>query len=601
VTTIPPDDPGFSVDPEATPDPAAAGDPGLAAERDRLARSLRETRLQLTMTQARLAALEDSATLTLGRTIVRAARRPWYHGVRMPLDLIRLWRERGALTGPGVAALALASAQLNDVAGGGERFLSALTAPGLGTPGAGFGSPGLVVTGVLTAEACATLAPDAATFPLLPHDADVVLESVGADLVLIQAAAMLAGSAWAYAGDPAAADRGRRLGRLITAARALGKPVIFIRDVPAHLAPGLDWVAASCDAVTDDGFGVQLARFNPIGLAADRPGDPIYAGSRDPREPPAVRALLDSVTGQAGPVTVTGEIAWRRRPTLYRERALFVTVSPGQAREQLACGARVIMVVDERREGLEGAGGLEGATLREQVAAATAQRPLTEAETFGELREIFTAHATPVRLATLASLAGLPGHLVTGRQIAVLARVEDAAAAAALAADLRRQRIAPAELVAVVPTRAGESAELSCHAVTAALGDLAGHGVTIAAVPEVPAPGEGSGSSGSVVSGFGASGFGASGSGWLPRAAMTARSPWVAPWQAGPAEHGDSYLLDLACARECAQADAVGYARDGQSDGSGYAFVTSLTPALARREYFDPEGSDQGLRLFSLS
>src|ERR1700691_6819847 len=35
---------------------SAAGDPGLAAERDRLARSLRETRLQLAMTPARPAA-----------------------------------------------------------------------------------------------------------------------------------------------------------------------------------------------------------------------------------------------------------------------------------------------------------------------------------------------------------------------------------------------------------------------------------------------------------------------------------------------------------------------------------------------------------------
>ena len=105
---------------------------------------------------------------------------------------------------------------------------------------------------------------------------------------------MLASSAWAYAGDPAAADRGRRLGRLIAAARALGKPVIFIRNVPAHLAPGLDWVAASCDAVSDDGFGVQLARFNPIGLAGQRPSDPVYAGpgtlgSRPPSGPCSTR------------------------------------------------------------------------------------------------------------------------------------------------------------------------------------------------------------------------------------------------------------------------------------------------------------------------
>ena len=553
MSTVPEEDPGLE------DGIAPAGDSGLAAERDRLARTLRDTRLQLAMTQARLSALEDSATLTLGRTLVRAARRPWSRGVQLPLDLIKLWRERGGLTGPGAAALALASAQLSDMAGVGERFLSALTAPGLGAPGAvspAFSPPGLVVTGVLSTESCAALAPDAAAYPLLPHDADVLLESVGADMVLIEAAAMLAGSAWAYAGDPAATDRGRRLGRLIAAARALGKPVIFIRNVPAHLAPGLDWVAASCDVVSDEGFGVQLARFNPIGLAGDRPSDPVYAGPRDPREPPGVRALLDSLTGAAGSVTVTGEIAWRQRPALYREHALFVTVSPGQAHEQRACGARVIMV------------GGEPATLREQIASARAGRPLTGAETLPDLREVFAAHATPVRLAELARLAGLPDHLVTGRQIAVLARVEDTAGAATLAAGLRKQRTAPAELVVAVAAQDGEP---SHHAVTTALGDLAGQGIRVTAIPEPPGV-----------------------PGWIPLAARAANSPWVAPWQPDR-EYDESYLLDLACARECAQADAVGYA------GASYAYVTSLNPALARREFFGPDGPGHGPRLFSLS
>jgi hypothetical protein len=564
MSTVPGD--GAGLEAEATPGDerglVMAGDPGLATERDRLASTLRDTRLQLAMTQSRLAALEGSATLTLGRTLVRAARRPWSRGVQLPLDLIRMWRERGKLTGPGAATLALASAQLGDLAGGGERFLSALTAPGLGAPGTGLGTPGLVITGVLTTESCATLAPDAAVFPLVPHDADVMLESVGADLVLIEAAAMLAGSAWAYAGDPAATDRGRRLGRLIAAARAIGKPVIFIRNVPAHLAPGLDWVAASCDEVSDEGFGVQLARFNPVGLAAQRPAGPVFAGPRDPREPATVRALLDALTGPGGPVTVTGEIGWRRRPALYREHALFVTVSPGRAREQLACGARVVMVSGEQ------------SSLREQITAAQADQALTEAEAFGQLREIYTAHATPVRLAGLASLSGLPAPVVTGRQIAVLARVPDAAGAAALAARLRKQQSAPAELVAAVTSRDGESAEVSCRAVTAALGDLAGQGMTITAIPVPPAA--------------------AADSGWLMLAARTARSPWVAPWQSDRG-YDPTYLLDLACARECAQADGVGYT------GSGHAYVTSLDPALARREFFSPDGSGHGPRLFSVS
>jgi len=496
----------------------------------------------------------------LGRTLVRAARHPLSWGVQLPLDLIRMWRDRGALTGPGAATLALAAAQLGDLAGGGERFLSALTAPGLGAPGAAsaaFTPPRLVITGVLSAYACATLAPDAAVHPVLPHDADVMLESEGADLVLIEAAAMLAGSPWAYAGDPAAADRGRRLGRLIAAARALGKPVIFIRNVPAHLAPGLDWVAASCDAVSEEGFGVQLGRFNPIGLPGYRPCSPVFAASRDPRERPAVRALLDFV---AGSVQVTGEVGWRVRPELYREHAVFVTVSPDQALEQLACGARVIMVAGEPT------------ALRDQIESARAERPLTEGETLPALRQIFTGHATPVRLAGLTELAGLPGRLIAGRQVAVLARVEDPAAAAALSASLARQQMAPAEAVVAFPAPEGDDA--AGRAVTAALGDLAARGVLITVVPDALDFREGTS--------------------WVPNAARQARSPWVVPWQTGH-EYEESYLLDLACARECAQADAVGYA------GITYGYVTSLEPALARSEFFGSDGSSHGLRLFSLS
>jgi hypothetical protein len=132
--------------------------------------------------------------------------------------------------------------------------------------------------------------------------------------------------------------------------------------------------------------------------------------------------------------------------------------------------------------------------------------------------------------------------------------------------------------VVTVAPRDGESRQ----AVTTALGDLAGLGVTITAVPEPPA----------------ATGTAEPGGGWVAHAAKAARSPWVAPWPPGR-DHEESYLLDLACARECAQADAVGY-----HTGAGYGYVTSSDPALARREFFSQDGPDDsrhGLRLFSLS
>ncbi len=81
---------------------------------------------------------------------------------------------------------------------------------------------------------------------------------------------------------------------------------------------------------------------------------------------------------------------------------------------------------------------------------------------------------------------------------------------------------------------------------------------------------------------------------WVPRAARQAHSPWVFPWQADH-EYKDTYLLDLSCARECSQADVVGHA------GLSYGYVTSLEPALARREFFTSGQPGHGLRLFSVS
>ena len=156
------------------------------------------------MTQTRLSALEQSSTMKFGRTIANAAKKPWPRGALLPRDLYKLWRDRGApKSGAQNAANALAPAQLADLKGTGGRFLSQLTAPGCCRsatrpwpwPGAG-NTPGLVITGAISALGCATLAPDAVVHPLLPHDADIVVEATGADLVIIQASALLPGEPW---------------------------------------------------------------------------------------------------------------------------------------------------------------------------------------------------------------------------------------------------------------------------------------------------------------------------------------------------------------------------------------------------------------------
>jgi hypothetical protein len=553
-------------------------DAGLAAERERLSRQLRDTRVQLAMTQTRLSALEQSSTMKFGRTIANAAKKPWPRGALLPRDLYKLWRDRGApKSGAQNAANALAQAQLADLKGNGGRFLSQLTAPGvlsLGDPAlelTGIADAArLVVTGAISALGCATLAPDAVVHPLLPHDADILVEATGADLVLVQASALLPGEPWAYATDPAAADRGRRLARMIVMARALGKPVVLVRDVPHSLMPGIGWLAASCDAVLDGGLGVQLARFNPLGVSQARATAPVYAGARDPREAPAVRALLDSLTADGGPVRLAGARSWRSLPALYRDNAVFLTASAAAGLEQAASGARVIGPLGS---------GVDAATVSRELEAARAAQPLALPEIRAGLRDIFLASATPARLGALVKAAELPGTLVGGRQVGVLVSLTDGAQAGRLAATLLGQRLRPAEVIAACAADAA-------GAVRTALGALTGQGIRVVVTDAAP-PGVGVD--------------------WARPLARLAKVPWLAPWAADQGQTED-YLLDLACARECAQADAVGLYSGQDGAPAEYEFTRWMDePALVRAHLLDPGGptaadwGSHGLRLFTIT
>src|SRR6185312_9899822 len=152
---------------------------------------------------------------------------------------------------------------------------------------------------------------------------------------------------------------------------------------------------------------------------------PLYAGARDPREAPAVRGLLDSLAGPGGVLRVAGARSWRSLPALYRGNAVFVTASAAQGLEQAASGARVIGPLGP---------GADPAAVRAELEAARSAPPLTLAEIRAGLRDIFLACATPARLAGLVRAAELPAALVSGRQVGVLAALEDAAQAARVAA-----------------------------------------------------------------------------------------------------------------------------------------------------------------------
>ena len=558
----------------------AAGDPAgtasaiaLAAERDRLARSLRDTHRQLATTEQELNAMKRSATLQLGQYMVAVAKRPWAVVPKMPRHLYRMWRDgravRAAGGGPGDGFRSEDEARwariLEDAGAGaaGDRFLAAYTVPGLAWSSQARAdgedlADGLVVAGVLTDTSCAALAPDATAEQLLPHDAPFVLEGSGADLVLIEAAALLPGGAWAHAGDPAATDRGRRLADLIDLARALGKPVIFLRNAPSYLMPYLDWLGGYCDAVVDGGLGVQLARFNPIDLPSRRDQAPAYAAGRDERERPATKRLLDELTeggDGTGPVRVIGEPTWRSAPTVYREHAVFLAADAEQAREQQACGAWAIGPVT----------GLVTETASRELEAAAAAGPRSMTEIKPVLHDLFETWATPVRLAELGREVGLPPRPLPGRRVAVLAGLRDAADAGRLADSVLSQRLRPAEVVVWLDGAAPGPA--------GALDRLDGQGITV-----------------TVVNGHD-----------VAAAARSAISPWAAIW-APDASYPSTWLLELMCALECSRADAVGYV-----PGADYVFTETLDPSVARTELFRDGAppaaawARRGLRLFAVA
>ena len=316
---------------------------------------------------------------------------------------------------------------------------------------------------------------------------------------------MLAGSAWAYASDPAATDRGRRLGRLIAAARALGKPVIFIRNVPAHLAPGLDWVAASCDAVSDQGFGVQLGRFNPVDLAAHARPTRSTPRRGTPASRPRCVPCWTRLPTPAGPVH--GGRRYRLAAAARRctgSTPLFVTVSAGPgtraARLRRAGDHGHRRAVLDRGDRVAARCGRTGARAR-----AAGRRPAV-------LREIFTEHATPAGWPGWPGWPGCPVIWSPGGRSRCWPGSPMRPGPPPWPPACARSGSRPPSSSWRSPPGPGSPPRYRATRSPRRLGGLAPRGTTVTAIPAPSSPAD---------------------SGWLWLAARTARSPWVAPWQAG--------------------------------------------------------------------
>ncbi|MGW1598529.1 hypothetical protein [Streptomyces sp. NPDC002343] len=228
-------------------------------EKEQLASALRQARDRVHVLQARVAMLEGSTSLKVGRALVSAARSPRREMPALPRELYGLWRTRsarGAAPGTRTAAARPAPAGADDRLHLVHRAFAA-------TP-----RDRLVITAVLTDETAEDFAADAVVNRPLPHDGPALVRRTDPDAVVVQLSACTGHGPWALTGTGTAPDLDRRLAELLTEARALGRRAVLWRDAPASAAPGLAQLA--WDAVLDADTGVRLSRLDADGDGRER-------------------------------------------------------------------------------------------------------------------------------------------------------------------------------------------------------------------------------------------------------------------------------------------------------------------------------------------
>ncbi|MGW3243517.1 hypothetical protein [Streptomyces sp. NPDC001070] len=313
----------------------------VTRERDRLAAELRRARERIGVLEARVAMLQGSTSLRVGRALVSAARSPLRGSARLPRELYGMWRGRGKGGRPGAPGAAPGAAPVAGTAGaaepaGGHLHLAhrAFTAGPRDR---------LVVAGILDAATAADFAHDAVVNRVLPHDARQVAERTDPDVLVVQLSACAAGP-WAHTGTGTAPDLDRRLAELLATAHALGRIAVLWRDAPASAAPGL--ARFPWDAVLDGDTGVQPARLDPV--AVDRADlREIFtsratrvrlselariAGAADPLDARRVAVLADPRDDAEVSRLVAQVLAQRHRP------AEVLVPAPGTAFAELTAG-----------------------------------------------------------------------------------------------------------------------------------------------------------------------------------------------------------------------------------------------------------------------
>ncbi|MGW6731597.1 hypothetical protein [Streptomyces sp. NPDC055013] len=246
---------------------AAAGQDGLAErlaaavrEKEQLAAALRAARDRVGVLQARVAMLEGSTSLRVGKALVSAARSPKRGAARLPGELYGLWRGRRRTAGQAPADAPQTRTEPDVPVD--DRFHLAYRAL-TSAP-----RDRLVVAGILTPATAEDFAADAVVNRLLPHDGRLLVQRTDPDVLVVQLSACTGDGPWWLTGTGLAPDLDRTLAELLAEQRVLGRSAVLWRDGPASAAPGLARLA--WDAVIDTDTGVRLARLDPAAEGRER-------------------------------------------------------------------------------------------------------------------------------------------------------------------------------------------------------------------------------------------------------------------------------------------------------------------------------------------
>jgi hypothetical protein len=523
-------------------------------------RTVRRLEAELRSAQKKINMLESSTSMRVGKALVQAANRPKESALRLPRQLLEMWRFRGQRrSAPSTSTAAGAGVTLR-------------------RPDRKFLSHGLVeldrrtelsIVGILRTETIETLTGYCSLAVTVPHDALTVFECVQPDLLLIEAATAEPGSPWAYFDDPSAADRGRRLHEMAVEAQDRGIPVVLWQNAAPHLAAAIRNVVDSADLVLSGPgghrsamswhAGVNLAQHVPAGLADSERSGFVYLGDSPSGSLFHDRDLLEEVLRVAAPsgLPPNGERAawtgtthrhWERRRTANQSAIVGIacpfSVPPyvnglyPQILEQLAAGLRIVS--GPNQDLLDTFGDSAISVVDKNAVEAQIEKVLAEGQTspmerWRTLRVLLEKYSTPMQLDRLARRLGLRTMPSARRAVTVIVDVT-AETAPRMLESIMAQNLRPAEVVANL-----QSEEFVLDRIGT---ELESAGIAVTVVPGQRGPGE------------------------LIR---YAKSPWMTFWDGGP--WSADRLLDLVLAAECSEADAVGFA-----DAGFLQFVQSLPP-----------------------